>query len=170
MRQSAPTGEWYCSCSADGVSIEQSQNQARLLAEAAIGEALVDYSRREDARAARPGPARTGSRHARAARLGLLVALPVLVAVVLVNVWRPSLLVMLAVTGSSTVIDSQVEEALRVVVDDIQSFHADYAELPDSLAELGLPTQGEWVYTKNPDGGYRLIVTLQGRVRTFDGR
>ncbi|HLG56336.1 MAG TPA: hypothetical protein VI485_13455 [Vicinamibacterales bacterium] len=152
------------------MSIEQSQNQARLLAEAAIGEALVDYSRREDARAARPGPARTGSRHARAARLGLLVALPVLVAVVLVNVWRPSLLVMLAVTGSSTVIDSQVEEALRVVVDDIQSFHADYAELPDSLAELGLPTQGEWVYTKNPDGGYRLIVTLQGRVRTFDGR
>jgi len=151
------------------MSLEQPHDKARLLAEQAIAEASADVTQRDEARAAGIA-ARKGSARIRAVHAGLLMTVPILVVLVLVNARDSSLFTTLTATTSSPADRQQLEEALRTVVDDIESFRADYAELPESLSEVGMPTQGAWSYTKKPGGGYLLEVTLRGYVRRFDGR
>jgi type VI protein secretion system component VasF len=144
-----------------------SPTKARRLAEEAIGEAMDDLAQRHEERARREAADRRWTRD-RVVRIGLIIAVPLLVAILVVTVWSPSLIAARLV--GSTVPREQAEAVLREVVEDIQSFHEDYAELPVSLAEVGLPFQGDWRYTRITNDRYHLELSLGGHAVTFDGR
>jgi len=150
------------------MSIDHSSSvKSRRLAEQAIGDAMDDLAQRNDARVRRESEQVISTRD-RVVRIGLVVALPVLV---MVTAWN--------VTGAAAIAApliglrvsrADVEAALKAVVEDIEAFEADYGELPVNLAETGLPTGGEWRYTRLPDDRYRLVVQLGGHVVTFERR
>jgi hypothetical protein len=150
------------------MSTEQPPNRTRLLAEQAIGEAMVDLTQREEARA-RLIPDRAKATRARVVRVCVLITVSVAASLVLANQWRPSLFAALLAAQSSPASRQQAEDALRVVVNDVQTFRADYAELPESLAEVGLPVEGQWTYSKKPGERFQLVVILGGHVATFNG-
>ena len=62
----------------------------------------------------------------------------------------------------------QVQDVLNALVKDIESFRQDYAELPNSLVEIGAPPYGDWTYTKESADHYRVVLRLYGQVVTFD--
>jgi hypothetical protein len=143
-------------------------SHARLRAEEAIDEALVDLTQREEQRANRATADRSSSRRARIVRVALTISLSILLILVVMSHAGWSLSSGLPL-GSSAADREQAEDALRGVINEIREFQADYGELPQSLAEVGLPASGTWSFTKKADGRYRVTVMLRGRVATFEG-
>ena len=149
----------------EGVSPEPSPGQSRLLEET-IGEAMDDLAQRNEARARRES-IRVRSTRERVARIALTVALPALVAAL---VWNVSSVSLVAARYIGPWLErEEAEAALKAVVDDIQAFDADYGEVPASLAEVGLPTSGEWTYTRLDNKRYRLAVSIGGQAITVEG-
>jgi hypothetical protein len=146
-----------------------SPNNARELAEQAIDDAMEDLAQRNEIRAKREAALLAQPRRDRLARIGLLIALPVL----LVVGARTSGGTLLAarLTGTATAVDrARANAMLKTMVEDVQAFRADYAELPASLAELGLPAEGEWRYTRVGNDRYRIEVSVGGYTAGVDGR
>ena len=150
------------------MSIEHSPSaKSRGLVEQAIDEAMEDLAQRNQARAQRDA-ARDRSPRNRVIGIGLAIALPLLVAVVVWNVTGLPAIAARYVGSPAT--RQQVEAAVQTVVDDIEAFVLDYGELPVSLAEIGLPTRGDWQYERISNDRYRLHVSLGGQVVSVDGR
>ena len=150
------------------MSIDRSSSaRSRLLVEQAIEDAMEDLAQRNEARARRESVHIVSTRD-RWVRIGLVLALPVLVMVTVWNVTgAPAIAAPLFARGASR---PDVEAALRVVVEDIDAFEADYGELPVNLAEIGLPVEGEWRYTRLTQDRYRLVVSFGGQVVSFERR
>jgi hypothetical protein len=95
--------------------------------------------------------------------IALILAVPVLVALIVVGMQGPSLGAMPPKPRPD-----QTQDVLNALVKDIESFRQDFAELPSSLAEVGIPRHGEWTYTKDSADHYRVVLRLNGQVLTFD--
>jgi hypothetical protein len=149
------------------MSIERSSAARSRLVQQAIDEATENLAQRNEARARREA-VHTGWTRNRWMRIGLFVAVPVLVAVLLWNVTGTPAAAARVIGPTAT--REEVEAAVRVVVDDIEAFDADYGELPMNLAEVGLPRRGDWRYTRLANRRYHLVVSLGGHVVTFNGR
>jgi len=122
---------------------------------------------REEARAAIPPPTVRFTRE-RACLVGLWISVPVLVIVLAVNVLGQSLVDLITPAPTPEVARQQAQETLQAVVLEIESFREDYSELPDVLAEVGIPHRGAWTYLKQPGGRYQVVGEMYGQVVTFD--
>jgi hypothetical protein len=138
----------------------------RLLVEQAIDDAMEDLAQRNEVRLQRDAVAVLSTRE-RWARIGLVIASPVLAGLVIWNVTSTRVMAERLILPAMT--REEVEAEVRAVVDDIEAFKADYGELPASLAEVGLPTEGVWRYTRVADGRYRVDATLGGQAVSVDG-
>src|SRR6185295_5064919 len=98
----------------------------------------------------------------------LAVAVPVLALLVAINVFDVPILDLLTPTPSPAVARRQSQEALDAMVKEIEGFREDYEELPERLAEVALPSQGTWTYSRTPGGHYQVALELHGQVVTFD--
>lgn len=145
----------------------ESSGKSRLLVEQAIDDAMEDLAQRNEARARRRS-GRVRSRRERLARISFAFAVPALIVALVWNVTSVSV-VAERIVGPTAARDD-VEAALKVVVDDIEAFHDDYGDFPVSLAEVGLPTGGEWSYTRLSNERYRLGLSLGGQVVTHEGQ
>jgi hypothetical protein len=150
------------------MSIERpSPARSRLLVEQAIDDAMEDLAQRTEARLQRETVPVLSPRE-RWTRIALVVAVPVLAALVIWNVTSTRLMAQRLILP--TMSREDVEAALKAVVEEIEAFKADYGELPASLAEIGLPPAGEWRYTRVADGRYRVDVTLGGHAVSADSK
>jgi hypothetical protein len=138
--------------------------RSRLLAEQAIGEAMGDLAQRNEARARCEG-VRLLSIRERLARIGLAIALPIFMALLMRDM--SSVRPFVARLIGPAVTRPDVQAALEDVVVDIEAFRADYGELPVSLAEIGLPANGDWYYARSSNGTYDLTVAMGGHTITF---
>jgi hypothetical protein len=145
-----------------------SPNSARELAEQAIDDAMEDLAQRNELRAKREA-ALGEPRRDRLARIGLVIAVPILLVVAARTTGGTLLAARL--TGTATVVDrARTDAMLETMVEDVRAFRADYAELPLSLAEVGLPAEGEWRYTKIGNERYRIEVSVNGYTAAVDGK
>ena len=104
----------------------------------------------------------------RAVAGALVVAVPVLALLLAVNVFDVSLVDLMTPTPSPDVARRQTQEALDAMVQEIEGFRKDYAELPERLAEVAAPSQGQWTYARRPGGQYQVVLEMYGQVATFD--
>ena len=105
---------------------------------------------------------------ARAVRVALLIAVPVLAAVLLVNfAWQP-LVALFEPWPPPAAARAQAQTALDALVLDIEAFRKDYGELPRTLVEIGVPPRGRWSYTGLGKSQYRVQGTLYGQAVSFD--
>jgi hypothetical protein len=104
----------------------------------------------------------------RTVRLGLLIAVPVLVAVLLVNfAWQP-LVSFFEPWPAPAAARVQAQTALDALVLDVESFRKDYGHLPAALIEIGVPPRGRWSYAGLDNAHYRVQGTLYGQDVSFD--
>jgi hypothetical protein len=149
--------------------IDASRGQAGDALNDLIGLASRETIERQHARAAtaaRP-PAVRYTRE-RACLVGLGLSAPILLIVLVTNVLGISLVEMMTPSPRPEVARQQAQETLEAVVREIESFHHDYSELPEVLAEVGVPPRGAWAYLKKPDGRYQVVGQMYGQIVTFD--
>jgi hypothetical protein len=105
---------------------------------------------------------------ARAVRVALLIAVPVLAAVLLVNfAWQP-LVAFFEPWPPPVAARAQAQTALDALVVDIEAFRKDYDHLPGTLIEIGVPPRGRWSYAGVSNAHYRVQGTLYGQSVSFD--
>lgn len=145
-------------CHVSSMSNDHSMTaKSRLLVEQAIGEAMEDLAQRTEARAKREAE-HNGAPRDRHARIGLAIAVPMLVALI---VWNfTSVPIVAAGMVGPAISRQEAEMALRDVVTQVDAFVDDYGEVPTSLAEVGLPSSGEWQYARLSRTRYHLEMTL----------
>jgi hypothetical protein len=90
--------------------------------------------------------------------VAMLIAVPVLIGLIVMNF----------VVSPASVVPDSPQEALNFAIKQVENFREDYAKLPDTLTEAGPFTDGEFSYTKKPDGQYQLVVRKHGQVLTYD--
>ena len=136
---------------------------ARDLIDAAVEDVARTQRRRAEIVAAERAP-----KGQRAALIALIAAFLVLGVLFVTNIQGRSLLALLAPAPPPAVARQQAEGALQLVVNEIESFRRDYAELPGSLAEVGTPLDGEWTYARRSGTHYQVALRFYGQVVTFD--
>ena len=99
--------------------------------------------------------------------VALIVALPVLGVLLTLNITDQSLDELLLPDPPPALGLERAQEALDGVVRRVRVYRADYSELPDSLAEVGVP-KGDWTYEKELTGHYSIRLKLYGQVVTFN--
>jgi hypothetical protein len=105
---------------------------------------------------------------ARAVRVALLIAVPVLAAVLLVNfAWQP-LVAFFEPWPAPAAARAEAQTALDALVVDIEAFRKDYDHLPGTLIEIGVPPRGRWSYVGVSSAHYRVQGTLYGQSVSFD--
>jgi hypothetical protein len=105
---------------------------------------------------------------ARTVRVALLIAVPVLVAVLLVNfAWQP-LVSFFEPWPAPAIARDQAQTMLDGIVVDIEAFRKDYDHLPGTLIEVGVPPRGRWSYAGVSNTHYRVQGTLYGQSVSFD--
>jgi hypothetical protein len=105
---------------------------------------------------------------ARSVRVGLLIAVPVLAAVLLVNfAWQP-LAAFFEPWPPPAAARVAAQAALDTLVGDVEAFRKDYDHLPGTLIEVGVPSRGRWSYTGVGSAHYRVQGTLYGQSVSFD--
>jgi hypothetical protein len=136
--------------------------------------ALIDAAVEDDARTRRRRADAEGTaskpKSPPAALIALLVALPVLGILYATNIKGLSLADLFTPAPTPAVARQQAEQAVHLVVREIESFKKDYSELPYSLTEVGTPVDGDWSYTKTPGNQYQIALRFYGQVVTFDSR
>jgi len=104
----------------------------------------------------------------RGVRVALLIAIPVLAAVLVVNfAWQP-LVSMFEPWPPPAAARVEAQAALDALVLDIEAFRKDYDHLPAALIEVGLPPRGRWSYAGVSKAHYRVEGTLYGQSVSFD--
>jgi hypothetical protein len=98
----------------------------------------------------------------------LVVAIPLLAALLAVNVFGISFVDLITPAPSPDVARRQAQAALDDVVKGIEGFREDYAALPERLVEVAAPSRGEWTYTRTPNGHYRVVVEMYGHSVSYD--
>jgi len=105
---------------------------------------------------------------ARTVRVALLIAVPVLAAVLLVNfAWQP-LVAFFEPWPPPAAARVEAQTALDALVVDIEAFRKDYDHLPGTLIEVGVPPRGRWSYAGVSSDQYRVQGTLYGQSVSFD--
>jgi len=99
--------------------------------------------------------------------VAFIIALPVLGVLVWTNITGQTLIDLVTPDPPPEVAQQRAQEALDSVVEQIGAYRQDYSELPDSLAEVGIPP-GDWTYAKGSNGNYRVRLSIHGRVVTYD--
>lgn len=150
--------------------IDASRGETRDALNDLIGLASRETIERDKARAAIAAlpPARARVTRKRACLVGLGLSAPILLMVLTTNVLGISLMDLITPAPAPAVARQQAQETLEAVVKEIESFHHDYLELPDVLAEVGVPPRGAWAYLKKPDGRYQVVGQMYGQIVTFD--
>ena len=126
-------------------------------------EESIDRAR---ARAEAPPEAVPVSRQ-RATLGALIISFPILVLLVVLNVWDISLTDLFTPAPSPEIARQQTKALLDGVVSGIDRFHSDYHALPDELVQVGVPSEGTWTYAKLPGGRYEVVGKMYGQVVTF---
>jgi hypothetical protein len=127
----------------------------------------IDRNQARAAVAALP-PARARFTRERVCLIGLGLSAPILLVVLVTNVFGRSLMDLITPAPPPAIARQQAQETLDAVVKEIESFHHDYSELPDVLAEVGVPPRGAWAYLKKPGGRYQVAGRMYGQIVTFD--
>jgi hypothetical protein len=135
-----------------------------------IGLASRETIERDKARAAVAAlpPARARFTRERVCLAGLGLSVPILLIVLVTNVLGMSLMDMITPAPPPEEARQQAQDTLEAVVGEIESFNHDYSELPDVLAEVGVPPRGAWAYLKKSDGRYQVVGQMYGQIVTFD--
>ncbi len=136
-------------------------------AEDLVNQASQDIRERDRLRAERKpvDPTRSGQR---ASLIGLIVAFPVLVIVLIPNFTDWSWRSLFETPPPPAVAREEAQKTLNALVAGVDGFRADYHELPESLAEVGLPERGRWSYSVRGDGRYSLTGKLYGQTVNFE--
>jgi len=103
-----------------------------------------------------------------ASLIGLVVAIPVLIVVLLPNFTDWSWMSLLEPKLPAPVAREEAQKALDFLVIEVEGFRQDYHELPESLADVGLPSHGSWSYSVKGDGRYSLAGNVFGQSVRFD--
>ena len=150
--------------------LDATRGQTRDALNDLIGLASRETIDRDQVRAAVAAlpPARARFTRERVCLIGLGLSAPMLLVVLVTNVFGISLIDLITPAPPPAIARQQAEETLDAVVKEIESFHHDYAELPDFLAEVGVPPRGVWAYLKKPGGRYQVVGRMHGQVVTFD--
>jgi hypothetical protein len=148
----------------DSQTVECTTADASQLINAAVQEVARTHERRAAVEAAIAPPGRTRRRLTAAA---VAVVLPMLVLSYMINVQGISLRSTFTPDPPEAVARGQAEDALRQAVAEIESYKRDYAELPTTLAQVGVPVDGDWSYVYS-QGQYRLILRLRSQTVSFD--
>ncbi len=124
--------------------------------------ALEETTQREKLRAERAAAAdaAVSAARARAAIIGLIVAIPVLIAVIAWDV----------TAAPASVVPDTPQEALKFVVREIEGYREDYSKLPDTLIEAGPFRDSEFTYTKKSADQYQVAVRKHGQTLTYDSQ
>jgi hypothetical protein len=104
----------------------------------------------------------------RATLIALVVSVPVLAILLVANLEGGSLMTLLTPAPSPDVARQQGQQALGLVVRNIEGFREDHKKLPDNLMMVGIPPHGEWTYTKLAGGHYQVALRESGQVLRFD--
>ena len=135
-------------------------------AEEILNQASQEILGRERERAERkPVDPRRGQR---APLIGLIVAIPVLIVVAIPNFTDWSWRSLFETRPSAAVAREEAEKTLNSLVSEVEGFRKDYHELPESLAEVGLPSRGRWKYSLSGDGRYTLTGSVYGQNVSFE--
>ena len=108
---------------------------------------------------------KTRERNVRAA---LAAALPILALLVIPTVTGRPLRAYFESSPSAVVALQQARDAVGSMVADLAAFIEDYDALPDSLAEIGVPLDGEWTYNPIDAGSYTIALKWHGQIASFD--
>jgi predicted component of type VI protein secretion system len=100
----------------------------------------------------------------RAVAAALVVALPVLAILVVTTIQGESLGELLTPNPPPAASLRQAQAALDKR---IEAFRSDYADLPGSLAEVGVPAHADVTYAKSGKQ-YRVVLKMYGQAVTFD--
>ena len=71
-------------------------------------------------------------------------------------------------TPAPMVARQRAQAAAELVAADLEDFFEDFAELPDSLAEIGVPVDGEWSYTVIGADRFKVVLKRHGQVVAFE--
>jgi hypothetical protein len=104
----------------------------------------------------------------RAPLIGLIVAIPVLIVVATPNFTDWSWSSLFETRPPPAVAREEAQKTLNSLVGEVEGFRRDYHELPESLAEVGLPSRGRWKYSVSGDGRYTLSGSLYGQSVSFE--
>jgi hypothetical protein len=137
-------------------------------ARAIIREAMDDLQERQQRTRAASVEARPVDTRRRASIVGLAVGVPILIAVLAVNVGGLSIKSLFAPRPAAPVARQEARELLAALVGEIEGFREDYDALPRTLAEVGIPPRGSWTYEITANGRYRVQGTLYGQRVGFE--
>ena len=93
----------------------------------------------------------------------LAVAIPILIAVLVVTFAGPALESLFETKLPASEAREEAQKTLDALVGEIESFRKDYDELPETLVEVGLPSRGQWTYAVLDKGQYRVQGNLYGQ-------
>lgn len=136
----------------------------------ALANRLTKEIRERDARRAAQELARstaTSSRQ-RACQAGLAVGVPLLIAILVMNLTGTSWRSLFESRPPDAVARYEATRLLDRLVVDIEAFRKDYDALPERLDEIGLPERGTWTYTATGGGHYRIQGTVYDQRVSFD--
>jgi len=133
-----------------------------------VSEVADQLAKQRAAISAREAASTPGRRRGWAAAIGLAVTLPVLVVLIVPPLTGRSLSSLVTPGPPPAVARARAQQMLDTLVADIESFKEDYEELPETLAEVGMPPEGTWRYEVGSGGSYTIEGTLHGQRVRFD--
>jgi hypothetical protein len=104
----------------------------------------------------------------RRALIALVVAAPILLAILAITFAGDALRSLFESNPPAAVASQEAHKALDALVGEIEAFRKDYQELPESLVEIGVPPRGRWSYAVIGKTHYRVQGTLYGEAVGFD--
>ncbi len=131
-----------------------------------VGQAIVTIAQQQAAAALPPPPA--GQARQRAVLIALCFTTPVLIGILTFNLAGPAIAERLATRPPPPVARQNADQAMRLLVSEIEAFREDYGELPETIHEVGAPSQGAWRYEVVTSTHYRIHGSLQGQDVSFD--
>ena len=106
----------------------------------------------------------------RAVLLSLIVAIPIFVMLLVIDLTGISLIDLATPNPSAPVAQQSAQQEMDGVVKRIEAFHSDYNQLPRSLVEVGMSSRGDWTYATLPGGHYAIALKMYGQSLTYDSR
>jgi hypothetical protein len=149
--------------SGSGTPARETSEATRLI-NAAVEDVVRTNERRAAAEAAIAPPGQLRRRFVAAA---LALAIPVLALSFVTNVLGIPLRSLFAPDPPAELARRQAEDALQQAINEIEGYRRDYAELPTTLAQVGVPADGHWSYVYS-NGRYRLVLRLHSQTVSFD--
>jgi hypothetical protein len=122
--------------------------------------------------ALRPPPPPTAGARAQLRRrvtlIGLALGVPILTLQLIQNFSEGGVRGLVSTLSTETTLRHRLLETMSGVVTEIETFREDYDELPENLAEVAAPFEGQWRYELVERGRYRIALSRWGQSVTFD--